>query len=155
MWGSEAGGGELRSILKGESLTAERGEGDGEAVIRLEGGDLDLIFSLDFSPLDCCCLACCLHLARRFLNQTFKNRIESLPQARIVNPYIFATQFHSTYIFQTMNSVISNNQKNQRFTPPQPTYRIFIYYLNSGLWQVNLQSYLFSHEYIWISCFLK
>jgi len=105
--------------LKGESLTAERGEGDGEAVIRLEGGDLDFIFSLDFSPLDCCCLACCLHLARRFLNQTFKNRVQSLPQTMMSNPYIFATQCHSPYIFQTMNSVISNNLdfKYQRFTP--------------------------------------
>ena len=67
------GGGEVRSILKGESRTPERGEGDGEDVIRAGVGDLASLglASLGLSPLLlCCCLACCLHLARRFLNQT-------------------------------------------------------------------------------------
>jgi len=73
---SEATGGEARSSLKGESLTPEtpdKGEGDGEAVILAGVGDLDNLglLSRDFSPLElCCCFACCLHLARLFLNQT-------------------------------------------------------------------------------------
>lgn len=71
--GPLGGGGEARSILKGESLTPERGEGEGEAVIRAGAGDLASLglLSLGLSPeLLCCCLACCRHLARRFLNQT-------------------------------------------------------------------------------------
>ena len=71
--GPLGGGGEVRSILKGESLTPESGEGDGEAVIRAGAGDLASLglLSLGLSPLLlCCCLACCRHLARRFLNQT-------------------------------------------------------------------------------------
>ena len=67
------GGGEVLSILKGESLTPERGEGEGEAVMRAGAGDFASLglLSLGLSPeLLCCCLACCLHLARRFLNQT-------------------------------------------------------------------------------------
>lgn len=67
------GAGEVRSSLKGESRIPESGEGEGEAVIRAGAGDLASLglLSLGLSPvLLCCCLACCLHLARRFLNQT-------------------------------------------------------------------------------------
>lgn len=67
------GGGEARSILKGESRTPDNGEGEGEAVILAGGGDLDSfgLVILDLSPPElCCCLACCRHFARRFLNQT-------------------------------------------------------------------------------------
>ena len=68
-----AGGGEARSSLKGESLTPDRGEGEGDAVILAGVGDLESLglLSLGLSPLElCCCFACCRHLARRFLNQT-------------------------------------------------------------------------------------
>ena len=78
--GPLGGGGEVLSILKGESLTPltpESGEGEGEAVIRGGAGDLASLglLSRGLSPLLlCCCLACCLHLARRFLNQTYDKR---------------------------------------------------------------------------------
>jgi hypothetical protein len=73
--------GDDRSNLNGDSRMAESGEPDGEeeegaVVIRAGGGDLDLAclsrrdFSCPAPPLDCCCLACCRHLARRFLNHT-------------------------------------------------------------------------------------
>ena len=39
------GGGEVRSILKGESRTPDWGEGDGEDGIR-GGGDLDFVFRI-------------------------------------------------------------------------------------------------------------
>ena len=42
----------------------------------LGAGDLASLglVSLGLSPAElCCCLACCRHLARRFLNQTFNN----------------------------------------------------------------------------------
>ena len=71
--GTTAAGGEARSILKGESLTPDKGDGEGEVVIRAGAGLLASLglLSLGLSPLLlCCCLACCRHLARRFLNQT-------------------------------------------------------------------------------------
>ena len=71
-WELSAGVGEVRSILKGESLIPGMGEGEGEDVTRA-GGDLDSLglLSLGLSPPElCCCLACWRHLARRFLNQT-------------------------------------------------------------------------------------
>jgi hypothetical protein len=71
--------GDDRSSLKGDSrMPAESGDPEGEeeeaAVRRAGGGDLDLacLRRRDFSApgADCCCLACCRHLARRFLNHT-------------------------------------------------------------------------------------
>ena len=73
-WVVSLGGGDARSILKGESLTPDIGDGEGDAVILAGGGDFESFgFGIrDLSPPElCCCLACCRHLARRFLNQTW------------------------------------------------------------------------------------
>ena len=73
---AESGGaGDVRSSLKGESLTVGQGEGEGEAGCRTGGagdlGSLAGLLSRVFSPPElCCCFACCRHFARRFLNQT-------------------------------------------------------------------------------------
>ena len=76
--GSPGPAGDERSSLKGDSRMPESGEPEGEeeeaAATRAGGGDLALVAlrRRDFSEpgVDCCCLACWRHLARRFLNQT-------------------------------------------------------------------------------------
>jgi hypothetical protein len=76
--GSLGPAGDDRSSLKGDSRIPESGDPEGEeeeaAARRAGGGDLDLacLRRRDFSApgADCCCLACCRHLARRFLNHT-------------------------------------------------------------------------------------